>query len=224
MRRLCPWDSSGKNIEVGCHALLQGIFLTQGLNLHLLRLLHCRWILHHWATGEACSLSKTSQNTRNNKIYASFFSHIEHRIYGWFFFSISFHSVGCHPQKERSIYSHVKSPYLPVFNEVNVKESYDCNFSLRKTWRPKLVGWEKVSHLNMLLVAARTIWNLTAFLVSDCWQKRGILINFAHKKPPASSRIQRIVLFLVVKLQFIERYFHACFSLGENLLFCKPTF
>ena len=29
---LCPWDSPGKNTEVGCHALLQGIFPTQGLN------------------------------------------------------------------------------------------------------------------------------------------------------------------------------------------------
>ena len=31
-RLLCPWDSPGKNIGVGCHALLLGIFLTQGLN------------------------------------------------------------------------------------------------------------------------------------------------------------------------------------------------
>ena len=37
---LCPWDSPGKNIGVGCHALLQGIFPTQGLNPHLLCLLH----------------------------------------------------------------------------------------------------------------------------------------------------------------------------------------
>ena len=37
---LCPWDSLGKNTGVGCHALLQGIFLTQGSNLPLLRLLH----------------------------------------------------------------------------------------------------------------------------------------------------------------------------------------
>ena len=35
------WDSAGKNSGVGCHALLlQGIFPTQGLNLHLLCLLH----------------------------------------------------------------------------------------------------------------------------------------------------------------------------------------
>ena len=26
----CPWDSPGKNTVVSCHALLQGIFLTQG--------------------------------------------------------------------------------------------------------------------------------------------------------------------------------------------------
>ena len=39
-RLLCPWDFPGKNTQVGCHALLQGIFPTQELNLGLLRLLH----------------------------------------------------------------------------------------------------------------------------------------------------------------------------------------
>ena len=32
----CPWDFPGKNIGVVCHFLLQGIFLTQGLNPCLL--------------------------------------------------------------------------------------------------------------------------------------------------------------------------------------------
>ena len=36
-------DSPGKNTGVGCHALLQGIFPTQGLNPGLL---HCRPILY----------------------------------------------------------------------------------------------------------------------------------------------------------------------------------
>ena len=49
--------SPGKNTGVGCHALLQGIFPNQGSNLHLL---HCRWILCHWATSEA--LSRCSQS------------------------------------------------------------------------------------------------------------------------------------------------------------------
>ena len=35
-----PWDSPSKNTRVGCHVLLQGIFLTQGLNLCLWRPLH----------------------------------------------------------------------------------------------------------------------------------------------------------------------------------------
>ena len=39
-RLLCPWNSPGKNTGVGCHAVLQGIFLNQGLNPHLLHLLH----------------------------------------------------------------------------------------------------------------------------------------------------------------------------------------
>ena len=44
VRFLCPWDSPGQNTGVGCHALLQGIFLTQGSNPHLL-------CLRHWQAG-----------------------------------------------------------------------------------------------------------------------------------------------------------------------------
>ena len=35
-RILCPGHFPGKNAGMGCHFLLQGIFLTQGSNLHLL--------------------------------------------------------------------------------------------------------------------------------------------------------------------------------------------
>ena len=37
-------DSPGKDTGVGCQALLQGIFPSQGSNP---RVLHCKWILHH---------------------------------------------------------------------------------------------------------------------------------------------------------------------------------
>ena len=43
-RLLCPWDSPGKNTGVGCHALLQGIFPTQGWNPPLV-------CLPHWQAG-----------------------------------------------------------------------------------------------------------------------------------------------------------------------------
>ena len=45
-RLLCPWGFPGKNTGVSCHALLQGIFSTQGSKMGLLNLLHCRQILY----------------------------------------------------------------------------------------------------------------------------------------------------------------------------------
>ena len=39
-RLLCPLNFPAKNTGVGCHFLLQGIFLAQGLNPNLLHLLH----------------------------------------------------------------------------------------------------------------------------------------------------------------------------------------
>ena len=60
-RLLCPWDSLGKNTGVGCHALLQRIFLTQELNLCLSYLLH--WQVDFSTTnplGKPSSLYPTS--------------------------------------------------------------------------------------------------------------------------------------------------------------------
>ena len=42
---LCPWDFPGKNTGVGCHFLLQEIFLTQESDLLLV---HCRQTLYLW--------------------------------------------------------------------------------------------------------------------------------------------------------------------------------
>ena len=50
IRLLCLWDYPRKNTRVGCHALPQGIFLTQGSNPHLP---HC-WQIHYpWVMGES---------------------------------------------------------------------------------------------------------------------------------------------------------------------------
>ena len=45
-RLLCPWNFPGKNTEVSCYFLLQGIFLTQGSNQHLLHLLESLPLSH----------------------------------------------------------------------------------------------------------------------------------------------------------------------------------
>ena len=44
-----PWNSPNLNTGVSSLSLFQGIFPIQGLNSDLL---HCRWILYHWATRE----------------------------------------------------------------------------------------------------------------------------------------------------------------------------
>ena len=53
---LCPWNFPGKNAGVGCHSLLQGIFLTQGLNLALL---HCSRFFTVWATRDCFAAQQT---------------------------------------------------------------------------------------------------------------------------------------------------------------------
>ena len=45
----CLWDSPGKNIGVGCHALLQRIFPAQGLNPSHVSCIG-RWVLYHLAS------------------------------------------------------------------------------------------------------------------------------------------------------------------------------
>ena len=73
-RLFCPWDLPGKNTGVGCHFLLQGVFLTQGSN-------PC---LPHW---QADSLQLSYQasldglcirDTKFIKIYNEFIKTLRH--------------------------------------------------------------------------------------------------------------------------------------------------
>ena len=67
-----PWDFSGKNIGVGCHFIFQGIFLTQGLNPHILHSVQFSsvqslsrvWLFATpWTTACQASLSITSSRS-----------------------------------------------------------------------------------------------------------------------------------------------------------------
>ena len=60
--------SPGKNTGVDCHALLQGIFLTQGSNLRLLCLLH-------WRTG-FFTTSATWEAYKHVKMKVKSLSHV----------------------------------------------------------------------------------------------------------------------------------------------------
>ena len=59
-RLLCPWDFPGKNIGVGCHFLLQGIFPSQGSNPGLP---HCWQTLYHLShQGSSHKITQHSSN------------------------------------------------------------------------------------------------------------------------------------------------------------------
>ena len=60
---LCPWDSPGKNTDVGCHAFLQGIFPTQGLNLRLLT--SPALVVRFFSTSAAWEATHTHTHTHN---------------------------------------------------------------------------------------------------------------------------------------------------------------
>ena len=55
-----PLNFPGKNTGAGCHILLQGIFLTQGSNLHLLVSCIDRWIHHQHMQGVHRELQRWS--------------------------------------------------------------------------------------------------------------------------------------------------------------------
>ena len=60
-RLLCLWDFPGKNTGVGCYLLLQGIFLTQDLNPHLL----------HWQANSLLLSLGSLLNTQESTNYKS---------------------------------------------------------------------------------------------------------------------------------------------------------
>ena len=62
----CPWDSPGKNTGVNSHFLLQGIFQTQGSNLHLFCLLQ-------WQAGSLQLMSTRKLGGKKHEIFLFFF-------------------------------------------------------------------------------------------------------------------------------------------------------
>ena len=70
-------DSPGKNTGVGCYALLQCIFPTQGLNPSLR---HCRQILYHLSHQEASVLCDCLSKSCiiHNSAYVDFEIHLKY--------------------------------------------------------------------------------------------------------------------------------------------------
>ena len=105
-RLLCPWDSPGKNSRGGCHVLLQGIFPTQGLNPHLLRLLH-------WQAGSLPLASPGKPLCRN-----LFYSH-EKQIWGVFKY---FATYACDSSERKGLTS--SPPYCSALSSAAEKVAH----------------------------------------------------------------------------------------------------
>ena len=69
-RLLCPRDSPGQNTRAGCHLLLQGIFLTQELSLHVLH-----WQVDASACAHTYTCAHTQMHTRARAHNGLLFSH-----------------------------------------------------------------------------------------------------------------------------------------------------
>ena len=97
-------DSPGKNTGVGCHAFLQGIFPTQGLNIGLS---HWRWILYHLShQGSPWILEWVAYPFARGSSWPRNWTGVS-CIAGWFFTSWA-------TRETIFINSHIKKHFAPV--------------------------------------------------------------------------------------------------------------
>ena len=74
-RLLCPWNFQGKNNAVGCHFLLQVIFLTQGSNLIVVSPALAASSLPLCHLGIPLLYTHTHTHTHTHPMIQTFFSH-----------------------------------------------------------------------------------------------------------------------------------------------------
>ena len=131
-RLLCPWDSPGEYTGVGCHFLLQGIFLTQGQNLHLSCLLH-------WQVG-SLPLAPLKKNitiyecTKSTSFHVKFTQYyisntLQQRLgKGWIHFpGLQFYSVPCNQMIPGSFF------LKAIYEGDNLQIVSDCKTESYKT-------------------------------------------------------------------------------------------
>ena len=118
-RLLCQWNFP-RNTGVGCHLLLQGIFLIPESNPHLLQVFCIgRQILYHWATWKTPSLQQYSQLLRHERNLNVCGRKNEHRKV-WQIHTIEHYSV-LKKGRTPSICDNMDKPWRPKYNKYNYK-------------------------------------------------------------------------------------------------------
>ena len=132
---------------VGCHFLVQAVFLTRRSNPHSLHLMHYRLILYHWATWEALYIiwsapfySYPSKSINFFEFLYYFYNNLSYKILSAFTFDytslinweknyiiIITSSYGHY----NNVHKHGFSIYLHLLESLNLSV---LNFSLLKTF------------------------------------------------------------------------------------------
>ena len=123
---LCPWDSLGKNTGVGCHALLQGIFLTQGSNSGLP---HCKRILYHLSHQGSLSAGNAELEGVTNHQDDSWPNQDSRR----------YQKLECWAQTKMMI-----SPALTLMTGPEVEGRAVRSWKLTDIWRHRSLAWRDV--------------------------------------------------------------------------------
>ena len=171
-RLLSLWNSLGKNAGVGYHALLQGIFPTQGSNPGLL---HCRWILY-WLghQGSPCQLYLKKNSDLKQMYYIKL--HIRSLMSHWAKIKVLarlryFEALKGEPN---SCLLYLSSAVFTSFN--------DCNHPVAQNWELWVSLPERCQFLYssqfLLLIACRvTFYSLDQIVSVTCFK---YINEFSH--------------------------------------------
>ena len=126
-------DSPGKNTGVGCYALLQGIFPSQGLNPAFPQ---CRWILYHLSHREALDFLFEFLSCLSPIIQNWMATHSG--ILGWRLQSTELQKVGHDWATNTHTHTHTHTQMLNIIN-IRIQVQNHTWILNPRTWTSKFV-------------------------------------------------------------------------------------
>ena len=149
---LCPWDFPGKNTAVGYHFLLQGIFLTQGLNLSLLHWQADSLPLSHLGSPLPCTEGLLNHKHPNYRYNSPTFLKIRFSFWNNFQFTEKFQRLYRVP-----VSVHPASWICQSLTQSwNIGQNQEINIST--TPLTKLQTFLGFHQLSQILYLPRTLW------------------------------------------------------------------
>ena len=227
-RLLCSWNSSGKNTGVGCHFLIQGIFLMQGSNKGLL---HCRQILlstRKFSSVQSLSRVRFFEVPWTAPFWASLsITNSRSLLKLMFIESVmpSSHLVCCHPHLfPPSIFPSIKDFSNDSVLRIRCTKYWNFSFSISSNEYSGLISF-RVDWLHLLAVQ-RTLKSLLqhhSSKVSILWCSAFLLVQLSHPYMTTGKTIaltRRTFVAKVMSLLFymLSRLVITVFPRSKHLL------